>query len=446
MRAVDRETRKVLIVSFHFPPTNSIAAVRVGKFAKYLPQFGWEPVVLTAGDVREYSQSLPLEVKEARVHRVPYSILASGISHKLGQGHDTVPQQTSRVPSWRRIIYRLLGLGRPVFALPAIRMLALEPVGWHRPAVRMGLEILGRQKIDAIFSSYGPSVAHMVASRLHRESGIPWVAEFRDLWSLNHNVRKVQPFHSFEKRLERKVTKSSELLITVSEPLADQLGALHSKKAVTIPNGFDQEDYLDDVPLTAAFTITYTGNIYPGRQDPSPLFEALARLNGKERLSPDRFEVRFFGGSTLVSLLPAIRRYRLEGIVKICGPVPFKESVRRQKESTVLLSLGWCDPTQKGVYTAKVFEYLGARRPILGIGLTGDVVDELLEETGTGVMLSHADDVEALLSQWLSEFEQSGTITSRYKPDETAICQYTRERQAGRLAQLLEEASGHRPL
>ncbi len=435
--------KKVLVVSFHFPPTNSIASVRLGKFVKYLPQFGWETTVLTVNEAKEYSQDLPVEIDEANIFRTPYFAFGSTISYELTGGQRTIYQAQPRSSTWRKALYKLIRLMRPVYTLPLIRTLTLEPIGWYRHALKKGLEIISKEKFDIIFSSYGPSMSHLVAAKLHKQTGVPWVAEFRDLWSLHYYLRKIQPFHFFEKALERRVTKGSYLLVTVSEPAAKQLQALHSKKVVIIPNGFDEDDYLDNVPLTTKFTITYTGNIYPGKQDPSPLFEAIAELEEEGKISPNDFEVRFFGGGTLTSLLPAIKHYHLEGIVKIYGLVPFKESIRKQKESTVLLFLGWNDPRERGFYSGKVFEYLGARRPILSIGLKGDVVDELLKETSAGVVVSEVNEIKALLSQWMKEFKQFGDVLSHFKSDRAAISRYTRKEEAAKLAQLLEEASGH---
>ena len=168
----------------------------------------------------------------------------------------------------------------------------------------------------------------------------------------------------------------------------------------------------------------------------------MAELEKEGKISPNDFEVLFFGGGTLASLLPEIRHYRLEHMVKICGLVPFKESIQKQKESTILLFLGWNDPKEKGFYTGKIFEYLGARRPILSIGLKGDVVDELLKETGAGLMASEVSEIKTLLSQWMKEFKQSGEILSHFKPENTAVYHYTRKQEAAELARLLEEASG----
>ena len=166
-------------------------------------------------------------------------------------------------------------------------------------------------------------------------------------------------------------------------------------------------------------------------------------MDAEGKISPEDFQVRFFGGGILTSLLPAIRYYHLEKVVGICGLVPFKESIRRQTESTVLLLLGWSDPKEKGFYTAKGFEYLGARRPILSVGLKGDVVDELLKATGAGVVVSEVNEIKAVLSQWMKEFRESGEVVSQFKPDNASILRYARKQQAAKLAQLLEEVSGH---
>ena len=435
--------KKVLVISFHFPPTNSIASVRLGKFVKYLPQFGWETTVLTVNEARGYSQDLPVEIDQTNIVRTPYFSLGSAISYELTGGQRTVYQAPQKSSTWRKALYKLIRLMRPVYTLPLIRTLTLEPAGWYRTALKKGLEILGTEKFDVIFSSYGPSVSHLVASRLHKQTSVPWVAEFRDLWSLHYYLRKVQPFHFFEKTLEKRVMKGSYLLVTVSEPAAKELQALHFKKVVTIPNGFDEEDYSDKVPLTTKFTITYTGNIYPGKQDANPLFKAIAELEEEGKISPVDFEVRFFGGGTLTSLLPAIRQYHLEHVVKICGLVPFKESIRKQKESTVLLFLGWIEPRERGFYSGKIFEYLGARKPVLAVGQKGDVVDELLKETGAGVVVSEVNEIKVLLSQWMKEFKESRAVSSHFKPDSVAISRYTRKQETARLARLLAEASGH---
>jgi len=437
MPTAESKKKKVLMVSFNFPPTNSIGAVRVGKFAKYLPEFGWEPIVLTADRAKGQPQTLPLEIAEAKVVRTPYHDLITPLQKK--QPNYSISTVYTVVPLWKRVIDSWRKPLRIIQGLPLVRVLLSSSIGWYPQAVKKGLEVIGQSDIELIFSSSPPPTSHLIASRLQRKTRLPWVAEFRDLWSLNQYVSRTEPFHFMEKQWEKRVLKGSRLLITVSVPLAEQLEKLHSKKTLVVTNGFDEADYAAGVLLTSKFTITYTGNIYPGKRDPTLLFQAISKLHQEGKVTPDNFEIRFFGQS-LANVPSLIQNYHLGEIAKIYGFVPFKESIRRQQESTVLLLLGWNDPRERGIYTGKIFTYLGAGRPIMALELKGDVVEQLLKETGTGVMMDNSEEIKAMLSKWLEEFWQFGHITSYYNPNEEVIRRYTRRNQARQLASTFEQA------
>ena len=434
--------KKVLIVSFYFPPTNSVAAVRLGKFAKYLPQFGWEPIVLTADTAKDRPQTLPVEIDQTNVFRTSYFALYSSLYRDLKGSQETASEAAPRKFNWREPIYRAVRLAQPVYTLSILAPLLTDPIGWYPHAVKKGRELLNKHKIDVIFSSYAPSTSHLVASRLHRVSGIPWIAEFRDLWALNHNARTTRFLRFFEECFEKKVMKHSSSLIVCSEGMVEQLERLHRKRVVTINNGFDEEDYAENVPQTSKFTITYTGNIYGGKQDPNPLLQALKELKEAGKVLPGDFELRFFGGSSLAAILPLIERHDLTGLVKVYDLIPFKECIAMQKESTVLLFLKWNDPSAKGIYSGKLFEYLGAKRPVMAVGTFKDeLVDTLISESGTGVLLNNATEIVSVLSCWLEEWRQTKGTISYWKPNMNVIGRYTRRGQAEKLAGLLEEVS-----
>jgi len=444
MTAAEGKKRKVLIVSFYFPPTNSIAAVRVGKFAKYLPEFGWEPIVLTADTAKDRPQTLPVEVNETNIFRMPYFAMASSLYRNLKSNKVAPSRPSSQKFNWKTPIYRALRLAQPIYTLSILAPLVSDPIGWYPHAVEKGREILDKYEIAAIFSSYGPSTSHFVARRLHHISGIPWVAEFRDLWAFNHNARTTRFLRYLTSLMERRMMKSSSLLIAASEPAAEQLERLHSKKTVTILNGFDEDDYAGEIPLTSKFTITYTGQIYYSKKhDPSLFFLALKELQTEAKVSPQTLEVRFFGGDLVAAAIPLIERYGLSDLVKVYDHIPFRESVRRQRESSVLLTLKWNDPVAKGMYSGKLFEYLGARRPILAVGSFADeYVDNLLIQSGTGIVVDNVIMMKDVLTRWLDEWQKSGRIVSHWEPRADVIQRYTRRGQAGKLARLLEEASG----
>jgi len=126
-------------------------------------------------------------------------------------------------------------------------------------------------------------------------------------------------------------------------------------------------------------------------------------------------------------------------MARIYGFSPFEESIRAQKESSVLLLLEWNDPRGEGSYTAKIFEYLGAGRPILAIAFKGGVIDNLLLESGCGLVLTESDEIKALILEWLQEFRQHGEILSHYKPNLDIVKQYTRREQARKLAEAFNE-------
>ncbi len=409
--------RRVLMISHLFPPFGGIGTLRLAKLAKYLPQFGWEPVVLTAEIEAGAPQTLPVEIDEARIIRVPHFYLGRSITR-----------------------IRPLGI---LYELPIIGTLLSEPIGWYFHAVKEGLKILNKGDIDVIFSSSQPRVSHLIASRLHRKTKIPWVAEYRDLWVNPYNNRN-RFYNFFDRKLEKSVMKGCDLLITVSESTAKELEAVHSKRVETIHNGFDEEDYLEDVPLTSKFTLTYTGNIYTGKRDPAPLFQAVAELNREGKISPEEFETRFFGGSSVENLLPIIEDHHLKELVKIYGFVSFKESIKRQRESTALLLLEWNNPLARHNYSGKIFEYLGAHRPILAVAYKTGAIDRLLQETGAGILANEVKAIKDVLSRWLEEWHKSGEITSYWNPNLNTTNEYTRKKQAGKLAQLLDEVSAQR--
>ena len=438
MTNIESNKRKVLLVSFQFPPQASMAAIRLGKFAKYLPQFGWEPIILTRNKTEDSPSISPLEIDDSSIIRTPYSFLYHNIYQRAVAGKPDHQKATVQRIAGKGVssIARLLSF---ISRQPSVRLLIPDVTGWYPHAIRSGHELLKREDVEIVFSSSPPFVSHLVASHLHRRTNIPWIAEFRDLWAQNPYIPKLQPFQSLEEHLEKSTMRGSNLLITVSTPLAKELEQLHNKETVIITNGFDEEDYTEIIPLTSKFTITYTGSIYHGRQEVSSLLEAVKLLQAEGRVYPENFELRFFGNNVIAEVAPMVKKYNLHELVKTYGLVPFTESIERQRESAALLLLGWNDPREKGIYTGKLFEYLGAKRPILAIGLKGDVVDELLNMSGTGTMLTEVEEVKAVLDHWLDEFETCGEINSYYNPNESVIAEFSRKKQAQKLARLFDE-------
>lgn len=432
-------SKKVLVITYHFPPQPRIASVRLGGLAKYLPANGWEPVILTVklppGE-RMATRVIETEYTDVLEHwrRILGFNSNGSIVEQLGYDYENGVHSSS---SWgtakQRLVQWTVDKFKDVIFYPD------EQKGWYSHAVAMADKVLGQEKFDAIISSSRPETSHLIASYINKKYRIPWVADFRDLWTQNHYRSCGLVRNAVEKRLELSTMSSADALVTVSEPLATKLGELHNKPAISIPNGFDPGLWNNQPEkLTEKFTITYTGSIYEGKRDPAPLLETIYKMIGRRLISPDNTEVRFFGPERVGQWLqPRVRQYGLENVVKFFGIVPRAEALSRQRESQMLLLLNWNNPAETGVYTGKVFEYLSARRPIIAIGSTGGVINELLSRTGAGVCAADEEELEKILLASYRQYLDSGAVT--YGGDEKEIMKYSHVEMAVRFAEVLNK-------
>ncbi len=418
--------KRVLIISGAFPPSNVGGTHRISKLAKYLKLLGWEPFILTVDRIKRSQQTFPLEIEESRVTRTRYFDLATSLRRSLVPNYFEVV--TANKPHLGLSIFNII---TKIWRWPPLSILRtlISALGWYIFAVGKGMDIIKKQKVDLIFCSGMPFSAYFIASRLHRKAKIPWVADFRDLWTVSPYADRIG--HPWEIKLEKMIMKSSSLLVTVSQPLADILYATHSKEVMVIHNGFDEDDYNDSIPLTPRFTISSVGTHFP-ENDPSPLFDAVSQLRQEGRVAPGDFELRFFGNKLNIPQLAG--RYGIADLVKCYGWVSFAESIKRQQESTVLVIAS----TRFGAYGSRTYMYMGARRPILAITPEGSVIEELLAESGCGVSLQTAGEIKDLLSRWIDEFRSSNRISHRYEPREDVIKKYSRKEQAKTLAQAFD--------
>lgn len=427
--------KRVLMIATGYPPVNTPGALRIGKFTKYLPDFGWEPIVLTAKSSPFFLKGISEEMKIGKVYRVKYfnindftkKVFFGGASHVRPE----IPSSNiAGLEGQKKIIAIIKKAYRDWFNFPD------EFWEWITPAIRIGSSLLKKHRIDLIFSSSpGPS-AHIVAERLKLITNLPWIAEFRDPWRESHIYERGIPLVWIEKGLEEVIINKADKLITVSEPLADFLYSLYKKSTQVITNGFDEEDYNFPIEESQKFTITYTGRLYMGRQSPEPLFEAVKEFLDNEKFTSNEFEIRFFGDEENRYVLELAKKYNLFTIVKAYKKIPLKEAIKKQKESIVLLLLEWTKPTSKGVYTTKVFEYLGARRPILAIGPKGGVIECLLKNTRAGILENNPEKLKIILSKWWREWKIHKRV--KYKGNSEKIEQYTRKNLTKQLSNIFQ--------
>ena len=415
--------KRVLIVTRLYYRRN----VRVERLARYLVEFGWRPIILTPALLENPDPQLT-------IIETPYRHVLDFWRRlfRFNPDEDIRKQIKNRfkVTSKKSPVDFLLTLGGGIIYYPC------PDKNWKPFAIKAASEILQREGINAVISSSPPVISHIIAGELKAEYKIPWLADFRDLWSQNHNYIYGPVRKFFDTRLELKTLSIADALVTVSHPLAEKLAALHKGKSVyAITHGFDPAE-VNDPPanLTAKFTITYTGSIYATKQDPSRLLAALSDLTSDGTIDPAEVEVRFYG-LELGWLAREVEEYGLSGVVRQYRRVPRQIALERQRESQLLLLLKWEDPQERGTYTGKVFEYLAARRPVLATGGSNDVIDELLDKTKAGICTPTVEDIKNMLKQLYQEYKLKGEVA--YQGVESEINKYSHREMASKFAGIL---------
>ncbi len=278
---------------------------------------------------------------------------------------------------------------------------------WRPVATAEAARLVRERGFDVVLSSSSPVTCHLVASDVSRAFGLPWIAELRDPWTQNHNYPHGLSRRIVEAALERRTLQGATHLVTVSPTWVPLLRRIHRRvPVVAIENGFDPEAYIGESTLPERFTLTYTGRVYGGKQDPTIAIRAVRSLIDQRSVTEHDIELRFFG-SVNSAVRRATERLGLEGVVRQLGPVTPEQARDKQRESHALLLLNWEDPRQRGVYPLKVFEYIGALRPIVATGgHGGDAVESLLRSVGCGwyctTVMQTADALEALYREYRS--------------------------------------------
>jgi len=396
---------RVLIVSFYFPPYSAVGAVRTGKTAKFLTEFGHDVRVLTAAEQDTPHRTLPVELHADAVDYTHWMSVRAPIDFVVGKGRVTGWGGSEDAAGARpSLSHRLLRGVKALAYFPDVN------VGWLPFAVTAGLRRIRDWRPDVIYASASPYTALCVAMLLSRASGIPWVAELRDLWTDNHAYSHPTWRRRVDRYLEGVVLRSASAVITVSPPLAETLTARHTRPVHVVTNGFDPADYgAPDLTTThdaETLRIVHTGHVYGERQSAAPLFDAMQRLGADGK----RVRVVLYG-SPAPSLEREAQRFGMADQIECDGPVPYSASLRAQASADILLSLLWNDPRQPGIYTTKLFEYLGARRPILAVGHTaGNGAATLIREQQAGIATNDPEQIATFLQTQLRSKREHGII------------------------------------
>ncbi len=435
------EMKKVLIITYYFPPSGGPGVQRVLKFAKFLPEFGWEPVLLTVkeGDYPARDESLLKEIPPSmKIFRTsiiePYDFYRKITGKKPGTAVDVnnIPKKGER----KNFSESIAEFIRATFFIPDAR------IGWLFSAVSEAKKIIQQENIDAIYSSSPPYTCAVIARNVHRATGVPWTAGFRDPWTgfLSTPNRWFLP-----KRIDERLERSCfEEATRVEVAWRGILLDLHKKypdipvdKVVHLPNGFDSADFPSTTYIrNDKFTVTYTGSMY-GVRNPKTFLQAVANLINAKKIDPTKIRLKFIGrfGSEVVEMF---HEATVASCIETLPYLPHSESIEHLMKSDALLLIVDEYAGGEEIVPGKVFEYIGARRPIIGIAHDGAVAD-LLRATNTG-LVARNDDVPAIERIILEYHGDYLYNKSGFSPDQKAIGQFERREITKRLAQLFNES------
>ena len=274
------------------------------------------------------------------------------------------------------------------------------------------------QTWDVVISTAGPYSAHIIGYLLKKKLiATRWIADYRDTWSDNYIYPGIFPFNIFEKILEKKLLKKSDLITTVSDPFKIQFEKkIPGKTILTVHNGFDPEDFYLIDPNFAfennrKYRIVHTGSLYLDHRDPTPLFQAIKELSDDLSTSQilDKLEVLFVGLNH-ANLEQLIIKYDVDKWVKCKNIVSRNKALAMQRDAHLLLFLPWNDPKIDGVLTGKIFEYLYSKTPIISIGCNFvEASQELIFKMGAGKSYTSIKKIKEFLLEELNTFNKKIT-------------------------------------
>jgi hypothetical protein len=428
--------KKVLIISYYFPPSGGSGVQRVLKFVKYLPQFGWKPVVYTVknGEYPIIDESLEKDVPdEAEVIRTkiwePYNLykkftgapgdsaISPGFVHE-----NKKPKLTQRISQWIR---------GNVF-IPDARKF------WIKPSIKFLVNYLKQNPVDAIISSGPPHSCHLIALGLKKRLGIKWIADLRDPWTKIYYYEKLhhtKSSHEKNLKLEKEVLTQADEVIVVGETMKKEFSYSGKNNIHVITNGYDEDDIiLEKKILDEKFSIVYTGYLV-GDENSTSLWQALKTIINSNNDFRAKLHLKFVG-KVDVKVKNEITSFGLDKYSEFIDYKPHDEVISYQQSAQVLLLLLNDTQVFRGILTGKLFEYLAAKRPILCIGSVDGDAAKIINETQSGVVLRN-DDENGIKEKILEFFE-------KYKSDNLhvnsiGIEKYSRRNLTSELVRILNK-------
>lgn len=336
--------KRILMVAYHFPPLAGSSGIqRTLRFMKYLPEFGWEPMVLT-------------------VHPRAYERTSPDLLPEIPEGTVVV-----RAPAFDTAHHFSIAGRYPGFLARPDRW-----ISWLPGAALAGMSMIRRYRPDAIWSTYPIATAHLIGAALHKHSGLPWVADFRDPMAQDGYPADPFVWQSF-KKIEERATRGATLCTFTTPGTARLYSGRYPQEAnrfKVIENGYDEETFAGLNSSGSAlnpgkFTLLHSGIVYPSERDPTQFLQAIRTLIDAGHISVDQLRVRFRASMHEDFLRALTNRFGLNECIELLPPIPYKEALDEMLRADVLLIMQASNCNDQ--IPAKLYEYLRARRPVLAL-------------------------------------------------------------------------------
>lgn len=425
--------KKVLIITYYWPPAGGPGVQRWLKFVKYLPDFGIQPVVYIPENPTYpiIDSDLKNEVSEKAIiikHPIfePYqlaSFLSKNKTKKISSG--IIPNQKKQ----SFLEKTMLWIRGNIF-IPDARVL------WVKPSVAFLEKYLVENNIDTIVTSGPPHSLHLIGLKLKQKTNVTWFADFRDPWTTigYHKALKLSSFASKKhKELESKVLNKADTIIVTSNTTKLEFEALTNKPIAVITNGFDVEK-IGKQTLDEKFTLAHIGSFLSER-NPLILWKSLSELINENASFALHFELKLIGAVSQ-EVLDSIEEFKLTNYLNNLGYVSHQEAIINQKKSQVLLLIEINSEDTKSIIPGKLFEYMVSERPIIAIGPEGSDFAEIIQNTNTGVFVKY-DELEKLKSTILNYYHLY--LEGKLQSHAVGLQPYSRRNLTQKLANLLKQ-------
>ena len=423
--------KKLLIVTYYWPPAGGPGVQRWLKFVKYLPDFNVQPIVYIPENPTYpiIDRGLESEVSEKAVilkHKIfePYglaSFLGKNKTKKISSG--IIPNQKKQ-----SFLEKTLLWVRGNIFIPDARFL------WVKPSVKYLKKYLQENNIDTIVTSGPPHSLHLIGLQLKQELGVTWLADFRDPWTTigYHKALKLSSYaETKHKALEHQVLNTADIIIVTSKTTKTEFEAITSKPIAVITNGYDVEQVIKQ-PLDEKFTIAHIGSFLSER-NPRILWKAFKELTKENQDFAADFQLKLLGAVSQ-EVLDTIAEFKLNDFVLNLGYVSHQEAVAHQRKSQVLLLIEIDSEDTKSIIPGKVFEYMVSERPIIAIGPEDSDFAEIITSTNTGVFFTYdeKEKLKALLLKYYQDYK-----ANNLKVHAVGLQQYSRKSLTEQLSKLV---------